>query len=176
MTKVMVPIFEDFEDIEAITIIDVLRRAGLTVDIVGLGGTIIKSAKGVKVYADKRFLDTETGYDALVLPGGPGYKNMLLNTNFVNFVEKFGKQGKLVGAICAAPLVLAKANLLMDRRATCYPGLEKNLDMPRDNAVIVDGNIVTSQGPGTAMEFSLKLVEILVGASKAAKLKNQLVA
>ncbi|MCD6476814.1 MAG: DJ-1/PfpI family protein [Candidatus Aenigmarchaeota archaeon] len=176
MVKVMVPIFEGFEEIEAFTIIDVLRRAGINVEIVGLGGMIIQSGQGVKVYADKRFIDIDDKYDAIVIPGGPGYRNLILNQSFLSFLEKFGKQGKLIGAICAAPLALAKVNLLMDKRATCYPGLEKNLDMPRDDPVVVDGNIVTSQGPGTALKFALKLVEILVGPQKAAQLKDALLA
>lgn len=177
MAKVMIPIFEGVEEIEIVTIADVLRRAGITVDIIGLNAGIVTGSQGVKIYADKRFVDVDQKlYDAIVLPGGPGINNMSGNRTFITYLERYAKEGKLIGAICAAPLVLAKMNVLKDKRATCYPGYEKELGMPRDLPVVVDGNIVTSKGPGTAMQFSLKLVEMLEGSAKAAKIKAQLIA
>lgn len=177
MPKVLVLLYDGFEEIEAMTLIDVLRRAGVVVTTAGIPGNIITSAQGVRVHADVRLVDVDPErFDALALPGGPGYGNLLKSDTAIRLIRAFGDKGKLIGAICAAPLALHKAGLLKGKRATAYPGLEKVLDMPRAARVVVDGNIVTSQGPGTALEFALKLVELLVGAAKAEELKVSLLA
>lgn len=178
MARVLIPLVDGFEEIETFTIVDVLRRAGIEAITAGLSGNIVQGAHGVKVYADDRMIDTNIDkFDAIVLPGGyPGYQN-LMRSQAVNLaLHEFAKKGKLIGAICGAPLVLAKAGLLKDRRATVYPGMEKELDMPRDDRVVIDKNIITSQGPGTAMEFAIALVRKLVGESKAEEVKKQLLA
>ncbi len=177
MVRVLVPLADGFEDIEAITIIDVLRRAGIEVDVVGLSGLVVKSKMGLRIMTDKRFdMVNVDDYDAIILPGGSdGVKNLMRSSRLIEALRKFKSQGKVIGAICAAPLILAKNGLLDDVRATVYPGYERELPYPRGDRVVVDKNIVTSQGPGTAMEFALKLVEILVGAEKKAELKKRLV-
>ncbi len=177
MTKVIVLIYEGFEEIEAMSVIDILRRAGLDVTTVGVGGILITSGHGVRINTDTRLIDLSAeNYNVLVIPGGPGYRNILNNNSVLELVEEFGKKGKLIGAICAAPLVLAKAGLLREKRATVYPGFEKELDMPRGDRVVVDGNIITSQGPGTAIEFALKLVEQICGQQKAMSIRREIVA
>ena len=174
--EVLVPLVDGFEEIEAITIIDVLRRSGINVTTVGMPSTMIKGAHGLQVMADKKFdIVNPRDFDSIVLPGGPGHQVMLKSEKIVNAVADFDSRGKVIGAICAAPTVLVKAGVLSDKKATIYPGMEKEIPRPRADKVVVDGNIVTSQAPGTAMEFSLKLVEILVGRDKAAQLKRDLV-
>jgi protein deglycase len=176
MVNVLVPILEGFEEIEAITIIDVLRRAGIKVTAAGLAGNMVTGRNGVKLYTDDRMIDSDsTKYDAIVLPGGPAYKEMIQSQLINLTLHDFFKKGKIIGAICAGPIVLAKAGILKEKRATCYPGMERELDFPRPDKVMVDGNIITSQAPGTAMEFSLTLVKKLVGAQKADQLRKELV-
>jgi protein deglycase len=177
MVKVLVPLVEGFEEIEAITIIDVLRRAGIDVTTAGIAGNIVEGMNRIRVYADDRMIDSDsTNYDAIILPGGGKAAQLMAQSQHINLtLHDFFKKGKIIGAICAAPTVLAKAGLLKDKRATCYPGMEKELDLPRPDKVMVDGNIITSQAPGTAMEFALTLVKKLVGPAKVEQLKKELV-
>lgn len=177
MAKVMVPLADGFEEIEAITIVDVLRRAGITVDTVGIVGTQITGAHGIRVNADKRLIDVSaTAYDGIILPGGnPGYVNLGRSQKLIELIKQMNALNKLVAAICGAPMVLAKAGVLENRKATIYPGMEKELPRPRDDRVIVDGNIVTSQAAGTAMEFAITLVQILAGRETASRTKKDLV-
>jgi len=176
--KVMVPLAEGFEEVEALTVVDVLRRADIQVDTVGVIGSVINSAHGVRVMVDKRLSEVlQSDYDAIILPGGnPGYINLSRSSQLIEMLKKFNSQNKLIGAICGAPSILAKEGLLDNKRATIFPGNEKLLAYPRDKPVVIDGNIITSQGPGTAMEFALKIVEKLLGLDKAQKLKQELVA
>jgi 4-methyl-5(b-hydroxyethyl)-thiazole monophosphate biosynthesis len=176
--KVMVPFAEGFEEVEALTIVDVLRRADIQVDTVGVIGSVINGAHGIRVMVDKRLSEVkQADYDAIILPGGnPGYINLGRSGQLIEMVKKFNSQNKLIGAICGAPSILAKEGLLDNKRATIYPGNEKLLAYPRDKPVVIDGNIITSQGPGTAMEFAIRIVEKLLGTDKALKLKQELVA
>lgn len=176
--KILVPFAEGFEEIEAFTVVDVLRRAGIKVDTVGITGTMITGAHGVKVTVDKKLTDVKIDeYDGIVLPGGmPGAANLGRSTSLIEMIKKLFTKGKLVAAICASPVILAKAGLLDNKKATIYPGMENELPYPRGERVVVDDNIITSQGPGTAMEFALKVVEKLLGRTKALELKQRLVA
>ena len=174
--KILVPLAEGFEEIETTTIIDVLRRGGLKVVTAGLSGITVKGSKGVKIIADAELKNINLEeLSAIVLPGGyPGYINLAQSQKLQEIIKKFNSQNKTVAAICGGPTVLAKAGILNNRNATVYPGLEKELPNPTDKRVVVDGNVITSQGPATAMEFALKLVEILSGKDKAKEIKEQL--
>ena len=174
--KILVPLANGFEEIEAMTIMDVLRRAGLKVVTAGLSGMRIKGSSGVEVIADELLDDINPDeFSAIVLPGGyPGYLNLAASEKVLEIIKKFNSQNKTVAAICGAPTVLAKAGILNNRNATVYPGLEKELPNPTDKKVVVDNNIITSQGPATAMEFALKLVELLSGENKRKEIKEQL--
>lgn len=176
-TKVMVPLAEGFEEIEAMAVIDILRRAGLDVETVGVVGSVIQSAHGVRVMTDKRLPQVNSlEYEAIILPGGsPGYINLGRSSQLMEILRDFHERNKIIAAICGAPTLLAKQGILDDKRATIYPGLERQLSYPRPNRVVVDGNIITSQGPGTAMEFALAIVKKLVGDQAAEKLKRELV-
>jgi len=175
---VMIPLAEGFEEIEALTVVDVFRRAGITVDTVGVMGSVVSGAHGIRVMTDKKLLEINADeYDAIVLPGGsPGYVNLGRSSKIIEILKDFDSKGKIVAAICGAPSILAKAGILEGKKATIYPGMEKELPYPRGDRVVVDGNVITSQGPGTAMEFSLAIVKALLGKDKASQLKRQLVA
>jgi 4-methyl-5(b-hydroxyethyl)-thiazole monophosphate biosynthesis len=175
--RILVPFADGFEEIEALTLVDVLRRAGISVDMVGVPSTLITGAHGVKVYTDKRLNEINPeDYDGIVLPGGnPGYINLGKSSRLIEIIKKFNSEKKLVAAICASPSILAQAGVLSDKKATIYPGMEKEIPYPRGERVVVDGNVITSQGPGTAIEFALKIVEFLLGKEKAIKLKNVLI-
>jgi len=175
--KVLVPLVDGFEEIEAMTVVDVLRRAGLEVVTTGLVSTVVEGAHNIKVIADKRFTEINPNtFDVLILPGGnPGYINLANSNKIMNLIKEFGEKKKLICAICGAPFVLVKAGILDDKIATIYPGMENKLPKPRVGRVVIDKNIITSQGPGTAMLFALKIVERLVGKSKLLELKDELV-
>ena len=173
----MLPLAEGFEEIEALTVVDVLRRAGINVDTVGVMGSMVTGSHGVRVMTDKKILEINADeYDGIVLPGGnPGYLNLGRSSKIIEILKKFDAEGKLIAAICAAPSVLAKAGVLEGKKATIYPGMEKELPYPRGERVVIDGKVITSQAPGTAMEFALAIVEFLAGKDRAFQMKRQLV-
>ena len=172
----LVPLAEGFEEIEAMTVVDVLRRAGIKVTTAGLPGTIVQGSRNVKVIADTKLDDiSEKDYRALVLVGGsPGYSNLSKSRKVMKLIGDYHRDGKLLAAICGAPTVLAEAGILTNVKATVYPGLEKYIPKPRSDRVLVQGNVITSQGPGTAMEFALTLVEHLAGKETMRNVKEQL--
>lgn len=171
--KAIVVLADGFEDIEAVTPIDIMRRASLDVDVVSLKKTdLVTGSRGVRVVTDCFLEDLDmTLIDALILPGGmPGSKNLSENEFLIDLIQKKFSENKLVAAICAAPaLVLGKAGVLKDRKFTCYPGFEKEIDGDgyRKRSVVVDGNLVTGQGPGAAIDFGLTLVSELIDRDKA---------
>ncbi len=175
--EILVPLANGFEEIEAVTVIDVLRRAGMNVVTAGLPGSQIKGSRGMQVTADTRLEQVDPSkFDAIILVGGnPGYINLGRSNKILDMVVKFNLDKKLIGAICAAPSILAQAGILEDRAATIYPGMEREIPRPKGTRVIQDDNIITSQGPGTAMEFALKIVETVAGKEKVKLLKEQLV-
>lgn len=163
MKKVCVLLAEGFEEVEALTVSDIIRRAKVTCDLVSIKDKKVTSNHNVTVEAD-RILDENMEYDLIVLPGGiPGATNLRDDERVINLLKKQNKEGKLIGAICAAPIVLGKAGLTEGRKITSYPGYEDelpNCDYLED-AVVVDRNIITSRGPATSMVFAYKLLEIL---------------
>lgn len=166
--SVLVPIADGTEEIEAVTIIDVLRRAQADVTVASVNNLEITASRGVKITADC-LIDAckDRAFDLIVLPGGiPGAEHLRDNALLKALLQKQSAAGRLLGAICAAPAVVLEAHgLLEQRQATCHPGFEEKLHdrSAVESRVVVDGNCVTSRGPGTAMEFSLKLVELLYG-------------
>lgn len=173
--NILVPVATGIEEIECVTIIDVLRRADIDVRVCSIEDREIIGAHGIKIVADSLFLDEVLeDYDALVLPGGSeGAERFYDYSPLVQSLTSFVKTGQLVGAICASPaLVLARAGLLDSVKATCYPEYKSKLQHYQDERVVIDGNIITSQGPGTAFDFAFKLVEILAGAKISHKIKT----
>jgi 4-methyl-5(b-hydroxyethyl)-thiazole monophosphate biosynthesis len=177
--KVYVHLAEGFEEIEAVTVVDVLRRAGVEAETVSVTGThLVTGAHGIPVTADLLF--EEADYDScemIVLPGGmPGTTNLGAHKGLVKQLEKFAEQNRWLAAICAAPMVLGQSGLLKDRTAVIYPGMETHLKGAQvgEKPVEIDGKIITSKGPGTAMAFALTLAEVLKGASEADALKRSM--
>lgn len=176
--KVLVPLAEGFEEIEAVTIIDVLRRAGLQVTTAFLDKNPVKGAHDIMVTADRSIDEiTSAGFDTIVLPGGmPGSKNLKENNRVVSLVREIYAKGSYVSAICAAPMVLEEAGVLKGKKATSYPGFEKGLSIDEylKDPVVVDKNVVTGRGPGCAIPFALKLVELFLNAGAADELKKSM--
>lgn len=170
MTHIIVPLADGFEEIEAITVIDILRRVGCAVTTAGLKKKDVTGAHDITVQADITLKQLPPSYDGLVLPGGmPGTDNLLRSPQVISFVQDTFNKGLLCAAICAAPIVLGKAGILDGRRATCYPGYEDQLTGARyiEAAVVRDRNIVTSRGVGTALAFALELAILLRGETAA---------
>lgn len=175
MKKVAVILAKGFEEIEAVTPIDVLRRAGVEVTLFGIGSISIKGARGIEIVCDKQIEDLNNSLDAIVLPGGmPGAKNISENPTAIKAVTNYLSNNKIVGAICASPgVILGSKNLLKGRSFTCYPGFEDGVEGNFSiDSVVVDGNLITSRGPGTALEFSYRLVDLLVSKEISNKLKK----
>jgi 4-methyl-5(b-hydroxyethyl)-thiazole monophosphate biosynthesis len=161
--RLIVPLAEGFEEIEAIAVIDVLRRANIKVDVVGIEDEIVAGRNGVKILCDKIITDVKPeDYDGIILPGGnPGYKNLENNQNVINFIKTFNNRGKLIAAICASPTILEKIGVLEGKKATCYPSMKDKIKNFVDEKVVVDKNVITSQGPGTAIDFALEIVRFV---------------
>lgn len=177
---VLIVLADGFEEIEAITPIDVLRRAGLEVIVAGVGKREVTGAHEIAVETDLMIEQYQGNPDAIVLPGGmPGAENLQKSEALKNMLQKMKRSGKLIAAICASPAVVLAPNGILDgKKATCYPGFENELG-PKVKfsieRVITDGSVITSRGPGTAMEFSLELVSQLVSPEKAEQLAQKMV-
>jgi 4-methyl-5(b-hydroxyethyl)-thiazole monophosphate biosynthesis len=181
MAKVLVPLAAGCEELEAVTIIDLLRRAGIEVVTAGLQPGIVKASRGTQLVPDT-LLDSvlRDEFDMVVLPGGmPGAQHLKEDSRVQALLKRLAAEGKYTAAICAAPLALAAAGLLSGRKATGYPGMLEDLGLPdvvlQNQAVVRDGKVITSRGPGTAMDFALELVEVLAGRAKRQEVEAGLV-
>jgi 4-methyl-5(b-hydroxyethyl)-thiazole monophosphate biosynthesis len=180
MSRVLVPLAEGFEEIEAITVVDLLRRAGIEVRTAALAESAVTGSHGITVMADIA-LDTARAadYDMIVLPGGmPGADHLKADARVISLLRQFAADGRYTAAICAAPGVLAHAGLLEGRTATSFPGFlgpdsARGLRL-RDDPVVIDGKVATSRGAGTAMEFGLALIELLEGAEARRRVLERL--
>ncbi|MBN7773708.1 DJ-1 family glyoxalase III [Clostridium aminobutyricum] len=171
---------QGFEEVEALTCIDVMRRAGIEAVMVSMTGEkIVKSVRNIGIQTDILFEEADyESCEMIVLPGGmPGAKNLGEHEGLVQHIKDFSANGKWIAAICAAPMVFGHNGLLTGKKATIYPGMEEHLigAAYSTDRVAVDGNVITSKGPGTAMEFAVTIVELLKGKALAEKLKNDLV-
>jgi 4-methyl-5(b-hydroxyethyl)-thiazole monophosphate biosynthesis len=179
--KVLVPMAEGFEEIEVMTIIDILRRAEIEVVIAGLKDGLIEGAHKIQVQPETS-LDEVKGsdFDVLYLAGGfPGFVNLREDERVLNLVKEMDKAGKYVAAICGAPSVLVRSGMMKGRTATVSPSGREEVAACAHYSperVVVDGNLITSQSPGTAMELALKMVEVLAGKQIMEKIKSQILA
>ena len=170
--KVLIPMASGCEELEAVTLINIFRRAGFEVVTAGLAVEkgVVKCARGTAIIPDTTLDQAITaGYDLVVLPGGqPGTDNLMKDERIIKLVQEMQRQDRYVAAICAAPMVLGKAGVLQGKSATSYPGCLDKMGLPGVNyleeAVVADGKVITSRGPGTAMDFALELVEIMAGS------------
>lgn len=160
MSRVLVVLAPGFEEIEATTIVDVLRRADISVTIAGLNERSVTGSHGIRIEADALLGEVDdSGYEALVLPGGlPGAHHLRDDERVIALVRRFDQGQKWLGAICAAPIVLEAAGVLEGRRATSFPGQELPSANYAQSAVVRDGHVITSRGVGTALAFACELV------------------
>lgn len=177
--KVIVALANGFEEIEVITPIDVWRRAGFEVVSASIGDSLlVTGAHGIEIAADQLFENTNfDDADIIFLPGGmPGASNLDQHEGLRKKLSTFNTQGKTIAAICAAPIVLGHNNMLQGRKATCYPGFEEELSGAEytANDVETDGHIITSKGPGVAMEFALSVLAKFVGKNEALDLAKKM--
>ncbi|MBR1628120.1 MAG: DJ-1/PfpI family protein [Lachnospiraceae bacterium] len=180
MAKVGIFIANGCEEIEALTVVDILRRANIEIDMISISEALnVRGSHGIEFVCDRTKDEADfSEYAGLVLPGGlPGTTNLGADETVVSKIKAFASEGKLVAAICAAPTVLGDNGLLEGKLATCYPGLEERLvgaTLTKDK-VAVDGNIITSRGMGTAIPFALALVEYFEDADAAKKIGEGIV-
>ena len=181
MAKVLVPIADGVEEIEAVTIIDVLRRAGVEVVCAGLTEKPVTASRKVKLVPDRSLEEAkDEAFDMVVLPGGgDGVENFKRDPRIEAILRGMNGRQKWVTAICAAPTLLAAYGLLEGKKATSHPSRRDQTAVEKVNyqeqRVVRDGHIITSRGPGTALEFAFKLVEVLCGGEKVGELKEAMV-
>ena len=177
--KVLVFLVNGFEEIEAMAPIDLLRRAGIIVDTVSINeDNQVTSSRKIRVLTDKTIDEINfENYEMIVLPGGPGTENYMKSEKLLEKLKEFSINRKL-GAICAAPTILSALGILNGKQAICFPACEP--DLIKDGAIIVnqdvvrDNNIITSRGAGTAIDFSLSLIEELLGKNKSHEIRKEI--
>lgn len=179
MKKILLFLAEGFEEVEALTVVDYLRRMDVGVDTCSITeDKKVKGAHGIEVMAEITLGDVASGkdYDGVVIPGGlPGSTNLRDNERVVELVGEFNQEEKLVAAICAGPIVLEKAGILEGKEVTSYPGFEEELNgIYKEDIVVKDGNIITARGPAVAVYFALKIVEDLLGEERVEELKKDI--
>jgi protein deglycase len=180
MSRVLVPLAEGFEEIEAVTVIDLLRRAGIEVVTAALVPGPVTGSHGIVLHPDTDIdAALEQRFDMMVLPGGmPGAANLGNDDRVIGLLRLFADSDRFTAAICAAPGVLAKAGLLAGKRATSFPGFLTAENAPGsvlvEEPVVEDGKVITSRGPGTAMDFALALVQRLEGAGSRREVEARL--
>jgi len=181
MSHALVPLAQGCEELEAITLTDLLVRAGITVTTCGLDAQPVIASRGITILPDTSIdkVMNET-FDLIVLPGGlPGADHLRDDAQLQTLIKRHAADNKYVAAICAAPKALAQAGLLTGKKATAYPGVLAALGNSSisisESAVEIDGKIITSRGPGTAMDFALCLIELLEGNNKRKEVSDQLV-
>ena len=181
MPRVLVPLAQGCEELEAVTIIDLLRRAGIEVITAGLAPGLVKASRGTQFMPDTTLeAALHQDYDMVVLPGGmPGAQHLKDDPRVIGLVQNMAAAGRYTAAICAAPTVLGAAGVLSGKTATGYPGFLEKMHLKdvtlSAEAVVCDGQVITSRGPGTAMDFALTLVQILMGVDTRQQVESALV-
>lgn len=180
MIRTAILLASGFEEVEALTAVDLLRRAGLGCDMLSAEDcATVTGSHGIGVLADRNFSETDfSEYDAVILPGGlPGTDHLQQDPRVISLLQTFSGQGKLIAAICAAPRLLSKAGLLNGKNVVCYPAMEELLTEAQvfQESVMTDGQIITSRGVGTAIDFSLAIIAHLLGAEKAEQIAKSIV-
>jgi len=180
MSKIAVFFAEGYEEIEALTVVDLCRRAGIDATMVSVADTrTVRGSHGINVEMDASLKDISfESLDMLVFPGGmPGTKNLEACGALMEALDQFYRGGKYVAAICAAPSIFGHRGIVKGRKACCYPGFESHMEGAEttENTVEIDGNVITSRGMGTAIDFSLAIIRVLSGQEKAESLADGIV-
>lgn len=180
MNKTAILFAHGYEEVEALTVVDLLRRAKIGCEILSVADSgQVTGSHGISIGADRNFSGTDfSQYDGVILPGGmPGTTNLAADERVLALLRSFAAAGKLTAAICAAPTVLAKAGLLEGKKAVCYPGMEEQLTGAKVSfdPVAVDGTVITSRGLGTAIPFALSIVQYFEGRERAEALASSVV-
>lgn len=180
MKKIAIFFAEGYEEIEALTVVDLCRRAGIGAEMVSVTESLkVTGAHGIPVIMDKMLSDVDfDALDMIVLPGGmPGTRNLEQVPLLMEQVKAFAAAGKYIAAICAAPSVFGHLGLLKGKKACCYPGFEQELSGANVTyePCEADGNIITSRGMGCAIDFSLKIIEMLENGDMASKIGRQII-
>lgn len=178
-SSILIHLATGFEETEAVTIIDVLRRANLDVSIVSITDSLaVTGAHNITFIADQLYDEADyTTAAMIILPGGmPGTTNLMNHTGLMGQLKKFHEEKRFIAAICAAPMILGSLGFLQNRKAVCYPGFESKLTGATvlNAPFVLDGNIVTGRGVGTALDFSLEIVRMLKGELLASELRSAL--
>lgn len=172
MANALIPLAQGCEEMEAVTVVDLLRRAGIDVTTAGLDERPVHASRGMVLVPDTTLDEAlQHSYDIIVLPGGlPGADHLRNDARIIDLLREMAGNGKYTAAICAAPRVLAQAGLLDGKRATSFPGALDGASVPGleylEQPVVTDGRVITSRGPGTALDFALELIERLSGKQK----------
>lgn len=178
MTSVLIPIADGTEELEAVTMIDLLRRAGIDVVVASLSGEAVTCSRGTKLVPDCSLPEAlASDYDMLALPGGlPGADHLAADQRLTSLIREMDGSGRWLAAICAAPKALARAGVLEGKKATSFPGVleAEGHELVTGEAWTRDGNVLTSRGPGTAMDFALELIELLLGAENRQEVEQAL--
>ena len=180
MSRVVIPLVEGFEEVEALTMVDILRRAEIDVVTAAVGDSPVTSSHGVRIEADTTIdaVKDDPGVEMVALPGGPGTARLGDSPALKELVTRLQGEGKEIAAICAAPSILAAFGALDGKRATSFPAVRDKLEAVgvsyQESPVVRDGKVTTSRGPGTAMDFALELVEILAGKETRDKVESGL--
>lgn len=176
-TRVLCLLVDGFEEIETVTPVDVLRRVGIEVVIASLKPGAATGRSGIRMEADTVLADVDTAaFDLLLIPGGPGVGELRADGRPASLARAFSAAGKPVAAICAAPLVLMDAGLLEGKRFTAYHSVREELGGGLDERVVIDGDLITSRGAGTAMDFAMALVAHLAGPETAERVAEEIMA
>lgn len=169
---------EGFEEVEALTTVDLLRRAGYDVETVSVSNTHhVMGAHGVEIKTDFYISEVSvSAMDMIVLPGGKGYKNLEKCPHLVKRIKKFDTEGKLIAAICAAPSILGRAGVLEGKKVTCFPGYENELygGIHTGEEAVWDKNIITGKSAGCSVAFALKIIEAVSGKEEAMKMAESI--
>ncbi len=179
MSKVYLFLADGCEEVEALTVVDLLRRAGVDVKTVSvMGSNMITSSHNITMQADMMFDEITDEADMLVLPGGiPGTPNLEAHTGLMDMVKAYNDKGKWLAAVCAAPTVYGRLGLLEGKKATCYPSMMEELICGErlTDSVVVDGNMITSRGMGTCIDFGLQLIALLQSKELADSIAEKIV-
>lgn len=175
--KAILLLAEGFEEIEAVTCVNLLRRAAIEVTLVSTAGLEVTGSRKIAIRADKKINEINQAFDACILPGGmPGAKNIAASQKATRLIEKMARENKIIAAICASPaIILSPLGLIKNKKATCYPGMENYFPRSavyQNKAVVIDKNLITGQGPAAAFEFALAVIKKISGEKLCQKVKK----